>query len=36
MGFALGLILPHVVVLGALGVLFYKRLAVSPFWRRRT
>ena len=24
------------VVLVALGLMFYKRLAVSPFWRRRT
>lgn len=35
-GFVSGLLLPHLVVLGALGLLFYKRLAVSPFWRRRT
>ena len=35
-GFVPGLLLPHLVVLGALGLLFYTRLAVSPFWRRRT
>lgn len=35
LGFALGLVLPHLVVLAALGLMFHKRLAVSPFWRRR-
>ena len=34
-GFAVGLLLPHVIVLCLLAVLFYKRLAVSPFWRAR-
>ena len=36
LGFVAGLVLPHLVVLVALGLMFYKRLAVSPFWRRRT
>ena len=36
LGFVAGLALPHLVVLVALGLMFYKRLAVSPFWRRRT
>lgn len=36
LGFVAGLVLPHLVVLAALGLMFYKRLAVSPFWRRRT
>ncbi|WP_230976353.1 LPS export ABC transporter permease LptF [Pseudothauera nasutitermitis] len=31
----LGLLLPHLVVALALGLLFYHRLAVSPFWRAR-
>ena len=35
-GFTLGLVLPHLVVAGVLGLLFYKRLAISPFWRRRS
>ena len=35
-GFALALLLPHVIVLAMLGALFYKRLAVSPFWRVRS
>ncbi|MFU2489278.1 LPS export ABC transporter permease LptF [Thauera sp. WH-1] len=34
-GFATGLLLPHLVVLGVLALMFYKRLAISPFWRRR-
>ena len=34
--FALALLLPHVIVLALLGALFYKRLAVSPFWRARS
>ena len=33
--FAAGLLLPHVVVLAALALMFHKRLAISPFWRRR-
>lgn len=33
-GFVPGLLLPHVVMLLLLALLFYKRLAVSPFWRR--
>jgi lipopolysaccharide export system permease protein len=36
LGFVAGLVLPHLVVVVALGLMFYKRLAVSPFWRRRT
>lgn len=35
LGFTAGLLLPHLVVLTLLSVLFYKRLAVSPFWRAR-
>jgi len=35
-GFASGLLLPHVIVLGLLAVLFYRRLALSPFWRTRS
>lgn len=35
LGFALALLLPHVLVLGLLGLMFYRRLAVSPFWRAR-
>ncbi len=35
-GFVLGLMLPHVIVLTLLATLFYKRLAVSPFWRARS
>ena len=35
-GFALGLVLPHLIVLALLAALFYKRLAVSPFWRARS
>lgn len=34
-GFAAGLLLPHMAVLGALALMFHTRLAVSPFWRRR-
>lgn len=33
--FAAGLLLPHLVVLAALALMFHKRLAISPFWRRR-
>lgn len=36
MPFTLGLLLPHVVVLALLGLLFYKRLVLLPFWRART
>ena len=28
--------LPHLVVFGLLALMFYRRLAVSPFWRART
>lgn len=31
----LGLLLPHVVMVLLLGLMFYRRLAVSPFWRAR-
>ena len=31
----LGLLLPHLVVLALLALMFYRRLAVSPFWRAR-
>ncbi|MDX5362758.1 MAG: LPS export ABC transporter permease LptF [Pseudazoarcus pumilus] len=34
-GFWLATILPHLIVLGLLAVLFYRRLALSPFWRAR-
>lgn len=33
--FWLATILPHLIVLGLLAVLFYRRLALSPFWRAR-
>ncbi len=33
--FALAIVLPHLIVLGVLAVMFYRRLAVSPFWRVR-
>ena len=33
--FELAVWLPHVVVLAVLAVMFYRRLAVSPFWRAR-
>ncbi len=33
--FALAVLLPHLVVLALLAVMFYRRLAVSPFWRAR-
>lgn len=35
MRFELAVWLPHVVVLGVLALMFYRRLAVSPFWRAR-
>ncbi len=35
LGFGAGVLLPHAVVLSLLAALFYKRLAVSPFWRMR-
>jgi lipopolysaccharide export system permease protein len=35
LGFVAGLLLPHLAVLAALALMFHKRLAVSPFWRRR-
>lgn len=33
--FELAVWLPHVVVLAVLALMFYKRLAISPFWRAR-
>ncbi|MBR0568841.1 LPS export ABC transporter permease LptF [Azoarcus sp. L1K30] len=33
--FELAVILPHVVVLGLIAVMFYRRLAMTPFWRAR-
>lgn len=33
--FELAVVLPHLVVLGVLAVMFYRRLAVSPLWRAR-
>ncbi|WP_418648416.1 LPS export ABC transporter permease LptF [Thauera butanivorans] len=36
MSFGVGLFLPHLIVLAMLALLFYKRLAVSPFWRARS
>ncbi|NMG70467.1 LPS export ABC transporter permease LptF [Parazoarcus communis] len=35
MPFVLALLLPHLVVIVAMGLMFYTRLAVSPFWRAR-
>ncbi|WP_114649480.1 LPS export ABC transporter permease LptF [Pseudothauera hydrothermalis] len=35
LSFELGLLLPHLVVAALIAVLFHRRLAVSPFWRRR-
>lgn len=34
-GFTVGVVLPHLAVLVVLALMFYKRLAVSPFWRAR-
>lgn len=34
--FWLAALLPHLIVLGLLAVLFYRRLALSPFWRARS
>ena len=34
-GFTVGVVLPHLAVLVVLGLMFHKRLAVSPFWRAR-
>lgn len=34
--FELAVLLPHLVVLGLMALMFYRRLAVSPFWRART
>jgi lipopolysaccharide export system permease protein len=36
LGFELAVLLPHVVVLALLALMFYRRLAVSPFWRARS
>jgi len=33
--FELAVILPHLVVLGLLALMFYRRLVLSPFWRVR-
>ncbi|MDR1660946.1 MAG: LPS export ABC transporter permease LptF [Azoarcus sp.] len=35
MRFSLGLLLPHLLMFALLTFLFYRRLAVTPFWRRR-
>jgi len=35
MRFEVAVWLPHVVVLAVLAIMFYRRLAVSPFWRAR-
>lgn len=35
LGVVPGMLLPHLVVLALLAVMFYRRLAVSPFWRAR-
>src|SRR5690606_15285313 len=35
MRFELAVVLPHLIVLGMLALMFYRRLAVSPFWRAR-
>lgn len=34
-GFWLATLLPHLVVLGVMAMLFYRRLSLSPFWRAR-
>lgn len=34
-GFWYAVLLPHLLVLGVLAILFYRRLAISPFWRAR-
>lgn len=36
MRFEVAVLLPHLVVLALLALMFYRRLAVSPFWRART
>ncbi len=33
--FVLAVLLPHLIVLALLALMFYRRLAVSPFWRAR-
>lgn len=35
MRFELAVLLPHLIVLALLAIMFYRRLAVSPFWRAR-
>ncbi len=35
LSFEVGLLLPHLVMVLLLGLMFYRRLAVSPFWRAR-
>jgi lipopolysaccharide export system permease protein len=35
LSFVIGLLLPHLLVLALLALMFYRRLAVSPFWRAR-
>lgn len=34
-GFWLATLLPHLIVLGVMAMLFYRRLSLSPFWRAR-
>lgn len=34
-GFWLATLLPHLIVLGLLAAMFYRRLSLSPFWRAR-
>lgn len=35
LAFGVAMVLPHLLVLAALAVMFYRRLAVSPLWRAR-
>lgn len=35
LNFGLAVVLPHLTVIGVLALMFYRRLAVSPFWRVR-
>jgi lipopolysaccharide export system permease protein len=35
LSFASGLLLPHLVALALFSLSLYRRLAVTPFWRRR-
>ena len=34
LSFEVGLLAPHLIMLGVLGLLFYKRLSVFARWRR--